>query len=82
MKLRYTTRAKLDLAEIHDYIAQENPSAARRVILIIRNAAKTDIEPRLILVDPVIRDGRMIQPADLLQSFSGDTLQVAVHADS
>ncbi|MFZ1546157.1 MAG: type II toxin-antitoxin system RelE/ParE family toxin [Candidatus Nitrotoga sp.] len=41
MKLRYTQRAKLDLAEIHDYIAQENPQAARRVILLIRKAAET-----------------------------------------
>lgn len=41
MKLRYTPRAKLDLAEIYDYIAQENPPAARRVILLIRNAAET-----------------------------------------
>lgn len=40
MKLRYTPRAKLDLAEIHDYIAQENPQAARRVVLIIRKAAE------------------------------------------
>ena len=40
MKLRYTPRAKSDLAEIHDYIAQENPQAARRVIHIIRNAAE------------------------------------------
>ena len=35
MKLRYTPRAKLDLAEIHDYIAQEKSQAARRVILLI-----------------------------------------------
>ena len=41
MKLRYTPRAKLDLAEIHDYIAQENAQAARRVIQLIRKAAET-----------------------------------------
>jgi len=40
MKLRYTPRAKLDLAEIHDYIAQENPQAARRVIFLIRQTAQ------------------------------------------
>jgi toxin ParE1/3/4 len=40
MKLRYTPRARSDLAEIHDYIAQENPQAARRVIQIIRKAAE------------------------------------------
>jgi addiction module RelE/StbE family toxin len=39
MRLRYTPRAKLDLAEIHDYIAQENPPAAKRVVHIIRKAA-------------------------------------------
>lgn len=41
MKLRYTPRARLDLAEIHDYIAQENPQAARHVVRIIRKAAET-----------------------------------------
>ena len=40
MRLRYTPRARLDLAEIHDYIALENPQAARRVIVIIRKAAE------------------------------------------
>jgi len=41
MKLRYAPRAKLDIAEIHDYIAQENPQAAKRVILLIRKAAES-----------------------------------------
>lgn len=41
MKLRYTPRAKLDIAEIHDYIAQDNPQAAKRVILLIRKAAES-----------------------------------------
>jgi addiction module RelE/StbE family toxin len=40
MRLRYTPQARLDLAEIHDYIALENPQAARRVIVIIRKAAE------------------------------------------
>jgi len=40
MKLRYTPRARSDLAEIHDYIAQDNSQAARRVVHIIRNAAE------------------------------------------
>jgi addiction module RelE/StbE family toxin len=40
MKLRYTPRARSDLAEIHDYIAQDNLQAARRVIQIIRKAAE------------------------------------------
>lgn len=41
MKLRYTPRARSDLAEIHNYIAQDNPAAARRVILLIRRAAES-----------------------------------------
>ena len=40
MKLRYTPRARSDLADIHDYIAQDNPQAAKRVIQIIRKAAE------------------------------------------
>jgi addiction module RelE/StbE family toxin len=40
MRLRYTPQARLDLEEIHDYIALENPQAARRVIVIIRKAAE------------------------------------------
>jgi len=40
MKLRYTPRARSDLAEIHDYIAQDNLQAARRVIAIIRKTAE------------------------------------------
>lgn len=47
MKLRYTPRARLDLAEIHDYIAQENPSAAKRVIGVIRKTADTLIQNSL-----------------------------------
>lgn len=41
MKLRYTPRAKQDIADIHDYIAQENPQAARRVVFVIRKVAET-----------------------------------------
>jgi toxin ParE1/3/4 len=44
MKLRYTPRARSDLAELYDYIAQENPGAARRVILLIRKAAESLLE--------------------------------------
>ncbi len=48
MKLRYTPRAKFDLAEIHEYIAQENPRAAKRVVLIIRQAAETLLQNPLV----------------------------------
>jgi addiction module RelE/StbE family toxin len=40
MKQRYTPRASSDPAEIYDYIAQDNPQAARRVVQIIRKAAE------------------------------------------
>ncbi|MGE5141285.1 MAG: type II toxin-antitoxin system RelE/ParE family toxin, partial [Rudaea sp.] len=36
MKVRYTFQAKSDLAEIFSYIAQDNPTAARRVLAAIR----------------------------------------------
>lgn len=48
MRLRYTPRARLDLVEIHDYIAQENPQAARRVILIVRKAAEALLQNPLV----------------------------------
>jgi toxin ParE1/3/4 len=41
MRLRYTPRARHDLAEIHDYVAQANPQAARRIISIIRKETET-----------------------------------------
>jgi toxin ParE1/3/4 len=44
MRLRYTARARSDLGEIHDYISQENPDAARRIILLIRRAAESLLE--------------------------------------
>ncbi len=54
MKLRYTPRAKSDLEEIHDYIAQENSQAARRVLVIIRKAAE------MLLLNPLLgRPGRI-----------------------
>lgn len=60
MKLRYTPRARLDLAEIHDYIAQENPQAARRVIHIIRKAAEA------LLQNPQVgRAGRIVGTREL-----------------
>ncbi|MDO8414221.1 MAG: type II toxin-antitoxin system RelE/ParE family toxin [Gallionellaceae bacterium] len=39
MKLRYTVRARHDLTEIHDYVAQANPQAAKRLVSIIRKEA-------------------------------------------
>jgi len=35
MKLRYAPRARLDIAEIHDYIAQGNSSAILRDFTIV-----------------------------------------------
>jgi len=36
MKLRYTPRAKADLSEIFDFVAQDNRHAASRIIAKIR----------------------------------------------
>ena len=40
MKLRFIARAKVDLVEIYEYFAQENPIAARQVIAIIQAAQR------------------------------------------
>ena len=44
MTLRYTPRARDDLAEIHEFIAQRNPAAARNVVSLIRKAAESLIQ--------------------------------------
>ena len=44
MRLRYLTGAHQDLRLIFEYIAKNNPAAARRVITAIRNEAQTLIE--------------------------------------
>lgn len=36
MTVRYTQQAKSDLQEIHSYISQHNPPAARKVLAAIR----------------------------------------------
>ena len=38
MRVRYTRQARLDLADIHDHIATDNPPAARRLEDYIRAA--------------------------------------------
>ena len=40
MQIRFTPRARDDLIEIHDYIAAENPGAARRVASTIRDQVR------------------------------------------
>jgi addiction module RelE/StbE family toxin len=40
MKLRYAPRARADISDIHDYIAQHNPRAATAVIRQIRATAR------------------------------------------
>jgi len=37
MRLRYTQRAKTDLSEIYDFVAQENRHAAARIMTKIRD---------------------------------------------
>jgi len=76
MKLRYTPRARFDLAEIHEYISQENPPAARRVILIIRNAAN------ILLQSPLIgRMGRVAGTRELTVGRFPFLLAYRVDAD-
>ena len=41
MRIRYTPNARDNIAGIHDYIALENPQAARRVITHIRQQTLT-----------------------------------------
>ncbi|MDD3884378.1 MAG: type II toxin-antitoxin system RelE/ParE family toxin [Gallionella sp.] len=48
MKLRYTLQARSDLAEIYEYISQENLPAARSVIQIIRKSAEALSENPLV----------------------------------
>ena len=54
MKLRYTPRARLDLTEIHDHIAQENRQVARRVVSLIRKEVE-----KLLLNPEIGRPGRV-----------------------
>ncbi len=76
MKLRYTPRARSDLAEIHDYIAQENPQAARRVIVIIRMAADA------LLQNPLVgRAGRVAGTRELAVGRFPFMLAYRVDAD-
>ncbi len=76
MKLRYTLRARADLAEIHDYIAQDNPQAAKRVIQIIRNAAET------LRQNPLVgRAGRIVGTRELTVGRLPFLLAYRIHTD-
>jgi toxin ParE1/3/4 len=76
MKLRYTPRARSDLAEIHDYIAQENQQAARRVVQIIRKAAEA-LSP-----NPLVgRAGRIAGTRELTVGHFPFTLAYRVDAE-
>ena len=72
MRLRYTPRARHDLAEIHDYVSQDNPHAARRIISIIRKETET------LPMNPLIgRLGRIEGTRELTVGrypFSTDTM--------
>lgn len=41
MRIRYTPNARDDIAEIREYIAHENPRAARRVVNLIRQQTQS-----------------------------------------
>ena len=61
MKVRYTRRALLDLAEIHDFISGDNPAAARRVLAAIRR------DVRLLQDSPHLgRQGRIEDTRELV----------------
>jgi toxin ParE1/3/4 len=61
MKLRWLTAALADLQAIKDYISEENPAAAERVIEYIR------IETGLLLKQPSIgRTGRIADTRELV----------------
>ncbi len=76
MRLRYTRRARLDIAEIHDYIARENASAARRVVQIIRTSAET------LLHNPLAgRAGRIAETRELTISRVPFMLPSRIEAD-
>ncbi|MGH8504135.1 MAG: type II toxin-antitoxin system RelE/ParE family toxin [Gammaproteobacteria bacterium] len=80
MKLKWTRRALRQLVEAQDYIAQENPLAARQIAERIGRAT------RLLLLNPKLgRRGRVPKtrewvvshtPYFLVYSVSGDVLQV------
>lgn len=75
MKLRYTSRAKSDLEEIHDYIAQENLQAARRVLVIVRKAGEG------LLLNPLLgRPGRISGTREL--SIGRFPFMLAYHVDA
>ena len=61
MKLRYTPRARLDLAEIHGHIAQENPQVARRIVSLIRKEVE-----KLLLNPGMGRSGRVEETRELV----------------
>lgn len=48
MRIRFTPRSRDDLVEIHDYIAAENPAAARRVIGTIRDQIRILVDHPLL----------------------------------
>ena len=76
MKLRYTPRARLDIAEIHDYIAQDNPPAARQVVRIIRKAVEA------LLQNPLVgRAGRITGTRELTVGRFPFMLAYRVDAD-
>jgi addiction module RelE/StbE family toxin len=61
MKLRWLTAALADLRAIKDYISEENPSAAQRVIDKIRT------ETGILLRQPSIgRAGRIVDTRELV----------------
>ena len=82
MRVRWTRPALADLAEIHDYVATDNPATARRIIRQIRKEAD------ILSEHPVIgRAGRVPGTRELVTgrlpyviAYRIGTLEIAVVA--
>lgn len=76
MRIRYTRQARSDLEEIHSYIAQDNPLAARKVVAAIRR----DIT--LLIDNPGLgRPGRVAGTRELVVTRLPFIAAYRIHAD-
>ena len=80
MRIRFTPRARDDLIEIHDYIAAENPRAARRVASIIRDQVRVLADHPLLGRPGQLPGTRELvidrYPYLLASRINGDTVEV------
>lgn len=80
MRVRLTSRAYRDLADIADYLGSENPPAARRVANQIRRSLRTLGRFSLIGRPSGIADIRQYQvprlPYLIMYRLAGDTVEI------